>query len=53
MALIEFLMIMGQKMNSVHLPQKGKKRAVGGEKYRIKKWLRFCDFLERERAPSL
>ena len=42
--LIELLMIMGQKMNNVHLLQKVQKRAVGGEKCRIKKWLRFCDF---------
>ena len=53
MTLIEFLMIMGQKMNNVHLPQKGLKRAVGGEKCRIQKWLRFCDFLEREREHLL
>ena len=51
--LIELLMIMGQKMNSVHLLQKGKKRAVGRRKCRIKNGLGIVIFRERGSDFSL
>ena len=51
MGILESLMIMRQKMNSIHLLQLKDQKNMRGWKWGCSGWI--FDFLEREIAPSL